>query len=138
MSEQPFQLQAPENSVICVVANESDVNKLKSVLSERGYNGEDSVSIGHGEEWLKIVDPDGSYHSGMARLIRTFQRLTTEVDDRTLGAVEGALTSGKYLVLVSTDGSEAQRDQIHELMQQYNGTHVFFAGRRFTQLLSGW
>ena len=138
MSERPFRLQAPANSMICTVADKADVDALEIALVGAGYSGEGVVEIGHGEEWLEVIDPDGTRHGGMKRVIRAVQRFTTEVDDRTLRAAEEALTSGKYLVAVATDGNDSQRDQVHKLMQEHNGTRIFFAGHATTQLLSGW
>ena len=151
MTENKFRLNTPAHLVVCTITERSVVDLLVTDLTNAGYKKgadvaeldlaeieEGTIHIGHGAETLKIIDPDGTYHGGFARVLRTLQKFTTEVDERTLNAVEEALTSGKYLVGVMTDGSDAQRDEVHALMQAHSGTHIFYAGKVYTQLLSGW
>lgn len=151
MTENKFRLNTPAHLVVCTIIKQSVVDTLVTDLTNAGYKKgadvaeldmeeieEGTIHIGHGEETLKSIDPDGTYHGGFARVLRTLQKFTTGVDERTLNAVEEALTSGHYLIGVMTDGSDAQRDEVHALMQAHSGTHIFYAGNGYTQLLSGW
>lgn len=135
---EPFHLQPPVHLVNCVIAEQTVVDALLTDLSNAGYTGENVVSVLHGEADLRRIDPDGTHHGGLARFMRAFQKRATDVDGHIINAAEDALNNGQYLVGVITDGSEVQRDEVHQIMQVHDGKQIFYTGRFVTHLLSGW
>jgi hypothetical protein len=137
MQDESFELQALPVSVICTASDAAGLDRIINALERGGY-GNEIVNVLHGEEGLRIVDADGEYSGPFGQLMRSFQKFTTGVDERTLNAMQETLEHGGYIITVTTDGSEEERDAIHALMRQAGGRHIFYNGSTMIELLSGW
>lgn len=138
MEEKSFELQAADNHVIGIAADEKVRDQLLAALADEGYRREEEVNVLHGEEGMRVIDPDGEYSGPLGRLVRAFQKFTTGVDERTLGAMKAALEAGQYILTVDMDGSEETRDEIHAIMRKHGATNIFFNAPTYIELLSGW
>lgn len=138
MEEKSFELQAAEHHVIGIAVNSSVRDRLLDALEAEGYRRDEEVSVLHGEEGMRIIDPDGDYSGPFAKLLRAFQKFTTGVDERTLESMKEALESGQYILTVDADGSEKARDEIHAVMRKEGVTNIFYNAPTYIQLLSGW
>lgn len=138
MEEKSFELQAAEYHVIGIAATPDLRDRLVADLEAAGYRRDEEVNVLHGEEGLRIIDPDGEYSGPFGKLLRAFQRFTTGVDERTLDAMKEALESGQYVLAVDADGSERARDEIHAILRKQGASHIFYNAPTYIQLLSGW
>lgn len=138
MSKDPAPLQAPANSMIGIFATEADKTALEAALNEARYFSASHVEVFYGEEALERIDPDGTHHGGLTRIWRVVQKMISETDHVTLAAIEKALKNNQYVVAVHTDGSEAQQDEVKQIMVDNNGDKIFFAGPVYIELLVGW
>jgi hypothetical protein len=138
MEEKSFELQAAEYHVIGIAATPDLRDRLVADLEAAGYRRDEEVNVLHGEEGLRIIDPEGEYSGPFGKLLRAFQRFTTGVDERTLDAMKEALESGQYVLAVDADGSERARDEIHAILRKQGASHIFYNAPTYIQLLSGW
>lgn len=137
MSKTSFRMVPPSNTVIAVLPDQASVDQLLVALTQAHY-GDDKVEVMHGQAGLDTVDPDGTAHGMWTRMLRDFQKFTTGVEDRVLTAVQKALEDDKYLVVVSTDGSEEQIQEVLALLRAHGGTSIFFFGYTGYRLIDGW
>ncbi|MGB0386020.1 MAG: hypothetical protein ACPGWR_14530 [Ardenticatenaceae bacterium] len=135
MSKTPFRLMIENYRVGCIIADKANLDQLVAELAEANYE-EGPVRIVHGEAGLDFIDPDGTRHGGMARFVRSMQKLTSEGDAQLLNMVAEALTNGKYAISVQTDGSDEQRTQVHKLMKANGGMDIFFKGSGYYEFLT--
>ena len=135
MSKTPFSSMIENYRVACIMNDKANVDQLVADLAEANYE-ESALLIHHGEAGLEAIDPDGTRHGGMARFIRSVQKLTSDADARLLNMVAQALTDGKYAVSVRTDGSDEQRIQVHQLMKSNGGMEIFFKGSGYYEFLN--
>jgi hypothetical protein len=138
MEEKSFELQASEYHVIGIAVNSTIRDRVLHALADGGFDCDEEVSVLHGEEGMKIVDPDGEYSGPFGKLLRAFQKFTTGVDERTLGAMKEALESDQYVFTVDADGSEKARDHIHAILRENGASNIFYNAPAYIQLLSGW
>lgn len=78
-----------------------------------------AVEVERGEEGLADVDPDGSRHGLIGRLVRTLQQIGEEGEEWRAAAEE--LRAGHAVVGVSVDGAEEKERAAATLHQQ--GAH---------------
>ena len=116
----------PRNAVISVFSNQAALDGVISALQQAGFAA-DKLHHRHGEEGLRLVDPDGSHHGLWARLLRSYQRLAG-MEARLLEEVEAALKHGEYAVRVDTDGSETQRAAALNTMLLHTDKSIFYTG----------
>lgn len=138
MEEKSFELQAAEHHVIGIATTPNVRDQVLEGLVAEGYRRDEDISVLHGEEGLRIIDPDGEYSGPFGKLLRSFQKFTTGVDERTLDAMKEALESGQYVLTIDADGSERARDEIHAILRKQGATNIFYNAPTYIQLLSGW
>ena len=134
MSKAPFHSMIETHRLGCIIADKANLDQLVAELAKANYE-EGPVRIAHGETGLDMIDPDGTRHGGMARVIRSVQKFTSQTEARLLNTLGKALTDGKYAISVQTDGSDEQRNQVHQLMKANGGTNIFFKGSGYFEIL---
>ena len=137
MSQTPLSYNPPPNSVIGTIPDQASLDSLRADLAQAGYP-ESALEAIHGQAGLDYIDPDGSAHGLWGRIVRGFQQFTTGVEERIGRVTKQALLDGKYIVVVHTDASEAQIQQVQQLMSANGGVEIFFFSHTVFRLLSGW
>ncbi|MEX1018498.1 MAG: hypothetical protein WDZ49_02510 [Litorilinea sp.] len=142
MEEKSFELQAADNHVIGIAATPEIRDAILEGLVAEGYQRDADVNVLHGEEGMRVIDPDGEYSGPFGKLLRAFQKFTTGVDERTLEAMKQALLTDQYILTVDMDDNdetrEEIRDEIHAIMRRNGATNIFFNAPSYIELLSGW
>lgn len=121
-----FHIFLPKKAVISVFSNQAALDSVMGALQQAGFAA-DKLQYKHGEEGLRLIDPDGSHHGLWARLLRSYQRLAG-MEARLLEEVEAALKHGEYAMRVDTDGSETQRATALHTMLLHTDKSIFYTG----------
>ena len=135
MSQERFSPMIESNRLGGVIDDKAKLDALIVALTNAGYEGEDIIRVHHGQADLEAIDPEGIYHGGRIRFIRRLQNLTGGTDQKALEVVQRALSEGKYMVSVLTDGSDEQREQGHQMFKAHGAHYLFFKGSGYMEFL---
>lgn len=116
----------PIRSVTARVDDLGDVIAAIRALEAVGF-AEDDTSVFMGEEGLSKLDLHGENHGMLARGIRALELLTAE--ERANLECETALKEGCLFVCVSTDGSDAQRATVSQILKDHKARNLKYFGR---------
>jgi len=117
----------PKDSVSGVIATEADTEAAVQALVDAGFSmGQEGILIFQGEEGARQIDVRGEQHGFLAKLLRTAQALTNELDH--VQNLEKELLAGRYLLLVHASTPEA-RLQAKDILEAHNGSFVTTYGK---------
>ena len=114
----------PQDHVYAVVDRAQDVRAAVDALFEAGYGSDDvTVLCGPGGQRL---DPEGSGHGRLGRLIRTVQNFGPEREQ--LRQVEEELRGGHSAVGVHVI-DEPAKDEVSRVLREHGGHFIHHYGR---------
>ena len=125
----------PDFRVVGTFQSGGVVEALLADLQSAGFAADGHViGVHHGEQGKKFIDPSGSQHGILGRIVRATQRLGSW-ESSMFEQVEEALNAGHYVVSVLTDDSEHQRLTVREIMQQYTDQAIYYRGQYSMEIL---
>lgn len=136
MSQERMRPMIEDNRLGGIIDDKASLDALIVNLTNAGYGAEGIIRVNHGQEGMETIDPEGIYHHGRIRFIRGLQKLMGGTDKEVLDIAQRALSEGKYAVSILTDGSDAQRNQVHQIYKAHGGHDLFFKGSGYTEFLS--
>ncbi len=123
----------PIHRVICIIDELADAQSAVDALHESGF-ADDKIVVLVGPEGAKVLDLEGSKHGRFGQLIRAVQHFADE-EFREIERHVREMEAGKIALAVLTDDSDAQVEQIHQIMKNNKGRNIMFFGTFSTREL---
>ena len=122
-----FLLGGPKDCVGAVLETEEVVKAALEALGEVGVDTtSERILILYGEEGARLIDVRGEHHGFLAKLVRTAQLVSNQLDNTQ--KIEKELLAGRYVVVVP-GATHEERLQIKEILETHNATHITLFGK---------
>jgi hypothetical protein len=118
-------LRYPARKIVGVIDTSHDLDAVLASLGAAGFTPE-SIQVLSGDEGIRSIDPDGSYHGLLGRLTRIIQAIGAEYEH--MHRYEEELRAGRYLVVISVSDDEAERQQAAAILRERGGHLVDYYG----------
>lgn len=122
----------PTNHVVAFIHDQYDLEQIKADLHNAGYL---HVRILSGDAALHELQPEGDEPPGiLERVKRVFQKFGDE-ETRLYKIAEKQLAGGDAMILVATDGTDSQIEQVRQLLVINHAHTLIFFGELAVQRL---
>ena len=115
----------PINKVVGIIDDPADAKAALRDLRAAGFTADD-IEILTGEEGAHRIDPSGEEHGGLARSIRSVQKLGNYESEHARRH-EQEMLAGHCGIGVTAKEPEA-REKVREILNSHNGHFINFYG----------
>ena len=125
----------PTHRVVAVVDTKSEADEVVNDLISAGFD-DTQIDESVGTDGLDFLDPDGTKHGLMAKLIRKWQHLAQGEEHAYLERVKKNLKMGHAIVSVPTLNKVA-KEKVANILHAHHAKSIRYYGRLHVEHLDG-
>jgi hypothetical protein len=116
----------PDNDVLAVIGDCQEAERAVQAIRDLGF-GEDDVHLASGDDWVQTFSATGKPAGNLARLVRFFQRISSDVVYSNMRLYEQAVRQGQAVIMVHLTGRE-RLDEVSQILVKHGAQNVNFFG----------
>lgn len=124
----------PTNRVVAMIDSKKEADATVSDLLNAGFDDR-MIDESVGKEGLLFLDPDGTEHGFINKMIRKWQVLAQGEENKYLNRVRDNLTHGHAVVSVPAL-TEAARAKASDIMHQHSASDIRYYGNLYVENLT--